>query len=204
MGQVLGLLGFSFLFTAGGAMLGIQIGPGALLVSAIASFACLIALMFAREHSPLNLVLLYAFATCEGILLGPLLETYVSEGMGNVVVSAAVTTGVVGLLAGLYASTTDRDLSGLGSALMVGLLGIVIASLVGLFLHSSALQIAISALAVVVFSGLLVFDLNRVAKSAASTQGNAILMAVNIYLDVLNLFVALLRIFGLFGSSKDE
>jgi modulator of FtsH protease len=204
MGQVLGLLGFSFLFTAGGAMLGIQIGPGALLVSAIASFACLIALMFAHEHSPLNLVLLYAFATCEGILLGPLLETYVSEGMGSVVVSAAVTTGVVGLLAGLYASTTDRDLSGLGSALMVGLLGIVIASLVGLFLHSSALQIAISALAVVVFSGLLVFDLNRVAKSAASTQGNAILMAVNIYLDVLNLFVALLRIFGLFGSSKDE
>jgi modulator of FtsH protease len=112
MGQVLGLLGFSFLFTAGGVVLGLQIGPGALLVSVIASFACLVALMFARERSPLNLVLLYAFATCEGILLGPLLEAYVSEGMGSVVVTAGVTTGVVGLLAGLYAATTSRDLSG--------------------------------------------------------------------------------------------
>ena len=204
MGQVLGLLGFSFLFTAGGAVLGIQIGPGALLVSAIASFACLIALMFARERSPLNLVLLYTLATCEGILLGPLVETYVSEGMGNVVVSAAVSTGVVGLLAGIYATTTDRDLSGLGSVLSVGLVGIVIASLIGLFLHSSALQIAISALAVVLFSGLLVFDVNRVARTPSSTQGTAILMAVNIYLDVLNLFAALLRIFGLFSASKDE
>jgi FtsH-binding integral membrane protein len=75
--------------------------------------------------------------------------------------------------------------------------------LIGLFLQSSTLQIVISVVAVVVFSGLLVFDLNRVAKTAHATEGSAIMLAVSIYLDVLNLFMALLRIFGLLGS-KDE
>jgi FtsH-binding integral membrane protein len=203
MGQVLGLLGFAFVFTAAGALLGLAIGPGGLLLSAIASFACLIALIFARERSPLNLILLYAFATCEGILLGPLLEVYVAQGLGSAVINAALTTGAVSLLAGVIGATTKRDLSGVGSFLMVGLLGIVIASLIGLFLQSSALQIAISVAAVIVFSGLLVYDVNRVAKTVRTTEGNAIMLAVNIYLDVLNLFVALLRIFGLLGS-KDE
>jgi FtsH-binding integral membrane protein len=54
-----------------------------------------------------------------------------------------------------------------------------------------------------VFTGLLVFDLNRVAKSRGATEGQAILLAVRVYLDIFNLFLALLRLFGYGGSSRD-
>src|SRR5215831_13386452 len=63
LNKVLGLLGFAFLFTAGGAVIGRSLGPGAFLLSVIGSFATLIALQFLRERSPINLALLYGFAT---------------------------------------------------------------------------------------------------------------------------------------------
>jgi FtsH-binding integral membrane protein len=72
----------------------------------------------------------------------------------------------------------------------------VISALVRLFIQSSGLQVAISAGAVVVFTGLLAVDLNRAANSPAATQGQALPVAVNVCLDVLNLFTALLRIFS--------
>ena len=83
MGQVLGLLGFSFVFTALGAWLGVHLGPGAFFPALIASFGALLALFFLRERSPLNLALLYTFATGEGITLGLLLQSYVAHGLGD-------------------------------------------------------------------------------------------------------------------------
>ncbi|MCA1645528.1 MAG: hypothetical protein LC797_08710, partial [Chloroflexi bacterium] len=70
LGKVMGLLGFAFLFTAGGAVVGRALGPGAFLLSIIGGFGTLIALQFLRDRSPLNLGLLYAFATFEGMALG--------------------------------------------------------------------------------------------------------------------------------------
>jgi FtsH-binding integral membrane protein len=70
MRQVLGLLGFSFVFTALGAWLGVNLGPGAFVPALLASFGALLALFFLHERSPLNLALLYTFVTGEGITLG--------------------------------------------------------------------------------------------------------------------------------------
>ncbi len=92
LGKVLGLLGFAFVFTAGGALIGRSLGPGAFLLSIIGSFGTLIALQFLKERSPLNLGLLYAFATFEGMLLGLILDAYVARGLGGVVLNAAGTT----------------------------------------------------------------------------------------------------------------
>src|SRR5207237_9715531 len=100
LGKVLGLLGFAFLFTAGGAVVGRTLGPGAFLLAVIGSFGTLIALQFLRERSPLNLGLLYAFATFEGMRLGLILEAYVARGLGEVVLNAAATTAAVSLGAG--------------------------------------------------------------------------------------------------------
>jgi len=203
LGQVLGLLGFAFLFTAGGAVIGRTLGPGAFLISIIGSLATLIALNFARDRSPLNLGLLYAFATFEGLALGLILEAYVARGLGTVVFNAAGTTAAVTLAAGAYGYTTRRDLTGLGGILFVGLIGVVVASLVGIFIHLPLLYIVISAVAALLFTGFLVFDLNRVAQSRGATEGQAILLAVSIYLDIFNLFLALLRLFGYAGGSDD-
>src|SRR6202011_4335652 len=79
LGKVMGLLGFAFLFTAGGAVIGRTLGPGAFLLSIVGSFGTLIALQFLRDRAPLNLGLLYAFATFEGLALGLILETYIAQ-----------------------------------------------------------------------------------------------------------------------------
>jgi len=203
LGRVMGLLGFAFLFTAGGAVIGRTLGPGAFLLSIVGSFGTLIALQFLRDRSPLNLGLLYAFATFEGMALGLILEAYVARGLGGAVFNAAATTAAVTLAAGAYGYTTKRDLSGLGGILLVGLIGVVVASVVGIFVQLPLLYIIISAVAAVLFTGFLVFDLNRVANSRGATEGQAILLAVAVYLDIFNLFLALLRLFGFAGSSRD-
>lgn len=199
LGRVLGLLGFAFVFTAGGALIGRQLGPGAVLLSVIGSFGTLIALQFLRERSPLNLALLYGFATFEGMLLGQILDIYLRGGMGGVVINAALTTAAVALGAGAYGYTTKRDLSGMRGILFVGLLGVIVASVVGIFVQLPLLYIGISAVAAVLFTGFLVFDLNRVANMRGATEGMTILLAVSVYLDIVNLFLALLRIFGFAG-----
>ena len=203
LGKVMGLLGFACLFTAGGAVIGRSLGPGAFLLSIVGSFGTVIALQFLRNRLPLNLGLLYAFATFEGMALGLILESYVAQGLGGVVLNAAATTAAVTLAAGAYGYTTKRDLTGLGGILFVGLIGVVVASLVGIFVQLPLLYIGISAVAAVLFTGFLVFDLNRVAKSRGATEGQAILLAVSVYLDIFNLFLALLRLFGFAGSSRD-
>ncbi len=203
LGKVMGLLGFAFLFTAGGAVIGRTLGPGAFLLSIVGSFGTLIALQFLRERAPLNLALLYGFATFEGMALGLILEAYVARGLGGAVFNAAATTAAVTLAAGAYGYTTKRDLSGLGGILLVGLIGVVVASVVGIFVQLPLLYIVISAVAAVLFTGFLVFDLNRVANSRGATEGQAILLAVSVYLDIFNLFLALLRLFGFAGSSRD-
>jgi len=203
LGKVMGLLGFAFLFTAGGAVIGRTLGPGAFLLSIVGSFGTLIALQFLRERAPLNLALLYGFSTFEGMALGLILEAYVARGLGGAVFNAAATTAAVTLAAGAYGYTTKRDLSGLGGILLVGLIGVVVASVVGIFVQLPLLYIVISAVAAVLFTGFLVFDLNRVANSRGATEGQAILLAVSVYLDIFNLFLALLRLFGFAGSSRD-
>ena len=207
LGKVLGLLGFAFLFTAGGAVIGRSLGPGGFFIALIGSFGTLIALQFLKERSPLNLALLYGFATFEGMILGLILDSYVARGLGGVVMNAAAATAAVTLGAGAYGYTTKRDLSGMAGYLFVGLLGVIVASVVGIFIQLPLLYVGISAVAAVLFTGFLVFDLNRVAKARGATEGQAILLAVSVYLDILNLFLALLRLFGFAsggGSSRND
>jgi len=203
LGRVLCLLGVAFLCTAGGALIGRMLGPGAFLLAIVGSIGTFIALMIAREKSPANLWLMYTFATFEGMALGLIVESYLARGLGGAVLNAALTTGAVTLVAGTYGYTTKRDLSRLGSILFLGLIALIIASLVGIFIQLPLLHLIISVVAAVIFTGLLVVDLNRVAKAEAITEGETILLAVAVYLDIYNLFLALLRIFGLFGSSDD-
>src|SRR5690242_6108184 len=121
LGKVLGLLAFAFLFTCGGVVVGAGLGPGSYLLGLIGSLVLVFALMALREKSPVNLILLYAFATFEGLLIGPLLDSFLAQGMGNIVLNAAAGTAGITAVAGMYGYTTKRDLSGIGGILFVGL-----------------------------------------------------------------------------------
>jgi modulator of FtsH protease len=201
-GQVFGLLGFSMLFTMGGAIIGPRLGPGAFWISLIGSLGCLFALWFLKDKSPLNLGLFYLFSVAEGMLLGLVVEIYLQAGMGSVVVNAAATTAAVVLALGAYAWTTKRDLTGMGGFLFIALLGVIVAGLVNMFLRAPLLSMIISAASAVIFSLFLMVDMQRVRDAQGGT-GDAIMLAVAIYLDIFNIFLALLQIFGIFGG-RDE
>ena len=196
VGQVMGLLAFSLLFTAGGALLGRQLGPGVILISIVGSIGTLIALYFTKNKPGLNLGLFYAFSVFEGMALGLIVESYLASGQGAVVVNAAATTGGLVLLLGTYAWTTRRDLSGLSGYLLAGLLAVIVASVVGIFLQATLFHLILSAATALLFSGFVLYDIQRL-RYAEGAQSDAVLLAVSIYLDIFNLFLAILRLFGI-------
>ena len=202
VGKVMGLLAFSLLFTAGGALLGRQLGPWAILLSIAGSIGALIALYFTKTRPGLNLGLFYALSVFEGMALGLILESYVERGLGALVISAAVTTGGLVMLLGAYAWTTRRDLGGLGGYVMAGLLAVVVASVVGIFLEAPLFHLILLAATALVFSGFVLYDIQRL-RNAEGTQYDAMLLAVSIYLDIFNLFLAILRLFGILKSSDE-
>jgi len=113
-----------------------------------------------------------------------------------------VTAAAFGALS-LYGYTTQRDLSGWGSFLIMGVVGILIAGLVNLWLQSSALQFAVSVIGVLVFAGLTAYDTQQIKDNYYSVMGDAtatakqaIMGALNLYLDFINMFVMLLQLFG--------
>ena len=196
LSRVLGLLGLAAAITAGGALVGPALGVVGLWVSLIGGFVVLIALRFARNSSPINMVLFVVFSALEGVVLGDVLETYIAQGASLIVFQAAAATAVAGIAAGAVGYFTHRDLSRLGGFLFIGLVVVVVASLVGLFVQSGVLWTAISAVSALLFTGFLVFDINRVARAGNVSEGDAIVMAISVYLDVYNLFLDLLYLFG--------
>jgi FtsH-binding integral membrane protein len=102
----------------------------------------------------------------------------------------------------LYGYTTRRDLSGFGSFLFMGLIGVIIASLVNMFIHSSALQFAVSVIGVIVFTGLTAYDTQSIKEmywegADSELAGKAAIMgALRLYLDFINLFMLLMQLMG--------
>ncbi len=140
----------------------------------------------------------WAFAAAMGLSLSYIFAVYTGASIARVFFITAGTFAAMSL----YGYTTKRDLTGIGSFLFMGLIGIVIASIVNLFLGSSALDFAISVIGVLVFTGLTAYDTQKIkemyveADGAAVMTKKAIMGALNLYLDFINLFIMLLRVFG--------
>jgi FtsH-binding integral membrane protein len=208
-GQVMGLLGFSLLFTAGGAFVGRSLGPAAMLLSIVGSLACVFALSLARQKmsSIVALGVFYLFSVFEGMALGLIIDSYLTRGMGTVVVNASVTTAALVLMLSAYAWTTKRDLSGMGAYLMAGLLAVILAGVVGIVLSFFGIGLGIfgfllSVVTAVLFSGFVMYDMQRL-RYAREGVDDPIMLAVGIYLSIFNLFLAILRIFGYLQNNDD-
>lgn len=202
LSAVFGLLGLSALFTAGGAVVSIATGGGLYWVGLIGMFITIIALQFLRERAPVNLILMFAFATLVGFMVGAILEAYIAAGLGNLVLAAAGATGAVSTVAGFVGYTTKRNLTRLGPALFIALLALLAAIVIGFFVHLALLQMVIAAGGAVLFTLFLVVDLNRIARTEVPSQGTVILLAVSVYLDILNLFLFILSLLGMTSGSR--
>lgn len=140
----------------------------------------------------------WAYAALVGLSLAGLVLAYTGVSIARTFFITAATF----LAMSLYGYTTRTDLSRVGSFLLMGLFGIIIASLVNMFLASSALQLAISVIGVVVFVGLTAYDTQRIKNIYLESDDSviagkkAIMGALTLYLDFLNLFILLLQLTG--------
>ncbi|MDH3579826.1 MAG: Bax inhibitor-1/YccA family protein [Hyphomicrobiales bacterium] len=140
----------------------------------------------------------WVFATLMGVSLGSIFAVYTGQSISQVFFITAASFGALSL----YGYTTKKDLSGWGSFLFMGLIGIIIAAIVNIFLASSALQFAISVIGVLVFAGLTAYDTQRIKEmyfvgdGAAVMGKKAIMGALSLYLDFINMFLMLLSLFG--------
>lgn len=145
--------------------------------------------------------LFVGYSVLNGLTLSVIFLTYTGASIAG---TFFITAGMFGAMA-VYGLVTKRDLSGFGSFLFMGLIGIIIASLVNLFLKSSSLYWAISFIGVLVFTGLTAYDvqkIKRMGEEGIMAQGEevvrkgAIMGALALYLDFINLFLMLLHFFG--------
>ena len=174
----------------------VMFGPIAILL--ISSFVM-------RNPSPTAAGMIYwSVVSLMGVSLGAIVMTYLRTPTGMLDVAKAffITAASFGALS-IWGYTTKKDLTGFGSFLIMGLVGLVLASLVNMFLHSGPLGFAITLVGVFVFAGLTAFDTQKLKYVYYSIQGDQSSMAVatsygalNLYLDFINLFVMILRLLG--------
>lgn len=141
--------------------------------------------------------LFVAYAALNGVTLSVILLAYTGASVGTTFV---VTAGMFGALA-FFGTTTSRSLAGAGQFFFMGLIGLVLASIVGMFWHNDALQFLITVVGVIVFTGLTAWDARRLKQMGAALpegQGGAyaVVGALSLYLNFVNLFLMLLRLQG--------
>ena len=156
-----------------------------------------ISLLINRISAIVALGLFFAYAALNGLTIGLIASVYTVPSVATAFLSAA---GMFGAAA-VYGAVTKRSLAGIGGILTMGVIGLLIAMVVNIFLQSSLLGFGISIIGVVIFTALTAYDVQRIqngdiAARVGSMEKAAVIGALHLYLDFINLFLFLLRIFG--------
>ena len=155
----------------------------------------------AFRNSGFGLVLLAVFAGLEGASLGPLMNHYLHLHNGvQMVTTAAVLTMAATFGCALFCVTTRKSFSQFGGFLFAGLIILLVASIAGIFFHSQTFDLVVSGAASLLFVGYMLYDISAVVNGE---ETNYISAALGVYLDMLNLFLNLLRLLEIFNSSDD-
>jgi FtsH-binding integral membrane protein len=162
------------------------------------AFVLVLSFGIARMRAATAALLFWVYAAVMGLSLGSIFLVFTGTSIARVFFITAATYGAMSL----YGYTTRTDLSRFGSFLMMGLIGVIIASLVNIFLRSDTVQFVVSIVGVIVFVGLTAYDTQRIKEmyldsdTAEDAGKKAIMGALALYLDFINLFMLLLQLFG--------
>lgn len=190
-------LAIAFLGTMAGAFV---VPPGLFMPLMILEFIMLISAFFFRRRKAVSYGFLYIFTFISGITLYPIVAYYLSTSGANVVGMAFASTTVVFTGIAIYAAKSKRNFSFLGGFLLAAILALVAISLYNIFFPlSSTGMLAYSFVGVLVFSGYVLFDISRMKHYGVRAE-DVPLMALNLYLDFVNLFISILRILGIVSS----
>jgi len=193
-GHVMWLVAATAGFFALGCYAGRDLSAGWSIVWFLAGFGCLIALNFARRASPTaSIVLLLAMGLLLGLGMGPAVAYYTASSP-RAVWQASGATALFMAGFGTYGYATSRDLGVVGRVAFFALLGLILVSIVLIFIRIPGADLAYSIIGLVIFAGLTMFDFQRLRRSQGLTS--APVLAASIFLDALNVFLFFLRIFG--------
>ncbi|HEX2916550.1 MAG TPA: Bax inhibitor-1/YccA family protein [Chloroflexia bacterium] len=189
---------FSILAAMAGAFVGAQMnlgfGGGSWILFMIAEIGLIFATYAFKDRMPINFVLLYSFAAVTGLAISPVIKILTDAHYEGIIFQALGITAGLTLILTFYAWTTKRDFSGFAPYLFVAVIGLVLVGLLNmLFFHSPVLHMVYLYAGVVIFSFYLIFDVQQV-KKFPDTVGNAVMLSIGIYLDILNLFLFILQI----------
>ena len=202
------LLALTMVPTVLGALLGIQMQFSLFAGSPLMAFLVFLGIAFGfmwgiekTKHSGMGVVLLLGFTFFMGLMLSRILQVALGFSNGGTLIALAAsgTGGIFFVLAGI-ASTTKRDFSGIGKFLFAGMILILLAALANVFFQIPAMALAISALAVVIFSAYILYDINRIVHGG---ETNYISATLAVYLDIYNIFVSLLNLLLAFSGERD-
>ena len=150
------------------------------------------------RNSGLGLLFVFALTGFMGLTLGPILNMYLSLPNGEQIIMTAMgATGVIFLGLSGYALTTRKDFSFIGGFLMVGILVAFLAGIASMFLSMPGLSLAVSAMFVLLMSGLILYQTSQIIHGG---ETNYIMATVTLYVSIYNLFVSLLQLLGAFGD----
>jgi len=193
-GQVMGLVALTLGFLALGAYIGRDMSGGAGILFFIGAFGCIIGLNIAssRGREQLAITLLFGLGLLFGLALGPVLNAYAEADPSAVWQAAGATGGFVAVL-GTYGYATRRDLSSWARGLFWALLGLIVFGLVAIFVSIPAENLIWAIAGLVIFGGYTILDFNRLRRTG---EEDAVPIAASIFLDVLNIFLFFLQLFG--------
>jgi modulator of FtsH protease len=193
-GQVMGLVALTVGCAALGAYIGRDLSGGTGLILFLGAFACIFGLQFAtsRGREQLAIGLLFGLGLLLGMAIGPVIAVYAKGDPAALWQAAGSTAAFVAAL-GAYGYATRRDLSSWYRVLFWALLGLIVFGLVAIFVAIPGANVIYSVLGLIVFGGFTIFDFNRLRRA---NMGSAIPIAAGIFLDIFNIFLFMLRIFG--------
>lgn len=191
-GQVMGLVAVTLLFFTLGAYLGREVSEGASIICFIGGFVCIVGLNFVRRSEGLSITLLFAAGLLLGLGMGGVLNRYVEAEPDAVWQAASATALFVGGL-GTVGYAIRKDLSGGYRALFFLLLALIVFGLVTVFVSIPGANVIYSLLGLGIFGGYTVLDFNRMRRAGME---EVVPLAAGIFLDVINIFLFFLRLFG--------
>ncbi len=202
------LLALSMIPTVLGAWIGVQMNFSFMSGSPFIGFLIFMAIAFGffyvierTKNSATGVAVLLGFTFFMGLMLSRLIGYTLNFSNGaSLIMTAFGGTAIVFATMASIATTSKRDFSGLSSWLFAGMIVILLAAVANIFLQMSVLNIAISVIAVVIFSAYILFDVQRIINGG---ETNYISATLAIYLDVYNVFANLLSLLGIFGGERD-
>jgi len=193
-GQTMGLVALTVGCSALGAYIGRNLSGGTGLLMFIGAFACIFGLNIAssRGHEQLAIGLLFGLGLLIGLAVGPVLAVY-AKTSPDVLWQAASATGAFVAALGAYGYATRRDLSSWARTLFWALLALIVFGIIGIFVSIPHGNVIYSVAGLVIFGGYTIFDFNRLRRA---NMASAVPIAAGIFLDIFNIFLLMLRLFG--------